>query len=198
MSSTNRGYDRHKCDYYRTPIKDINAFLSAWLSDLQAQGHWLGARPDRAAWLDPCAGGDSTHPMPYPSAISSAFAPDVLDTLDIRDDSPANIHENILDVSHFELFDVIITNPPFDQAEAIISHIIKNAKLGCKVVMLLRLNFLGSKQRMAFFKDHMPTDIYVHPHHISFTDDGVTDSVEYAHFVWTVGENPTHAKLSFV
>lgn len=199
MSSTNRGYDRHKCDYYRTPIKDINAFLSAWLSDLQTQGHWLGERPDRAAWLDPCAGGDSTHPMPYPSAIEKEFAPDVLDTNDIRKDSPASTHE---DITTFTLalydYDIIITNPPFDQAEAIISHIIKNAKLGCKVVMLLRLNFLGSLKRQALFKQHMPTDIYVHPRRMSFTDDGVTDSVEYAHFVWTVGENPTHAKLSFV
>ena len=184
MSSTNRGYDRHKCDYYRTPTKDIKDFLNAWLVDLQAQGHWLGERPDRAAWFDPCAGGDAAHSMPYPSVIREAFGPEVLDTLDIRDDSPADMHGNILEfITPLKDYDVIITNPPFDQAEAIVSHVLARARVGAKVVMLLRLNFLGSKGRMAFFRNHMSTDIYVHPHRMSFTENGITDSVEYAHFV---------------
>lgn len=51
MSSTNRGYDRHASDYYVTPHKPIKEFLSAFLLEENID------RPDRLAWLDPCAGG---------------------------------------------------------------------------------------------------------------------------------------------
>jgi hypothetical protein len=51
------------------------------------------------------------------------------------------------------------------------------------VVMLLRLNFLGSGKRAAFFAREMP-DIYVLPDRPSFTGRG-TDATEYGWFVWT-------------
>lgn len=54
--------------------------------------------------------------------------------------------------------------------------------------MLLRLNFLGSKQRKEFWDKFPPKWIYVHHKRMSFTDNGATDSIEYAHFVWRVGE----------
>lgn len=31
MSSTNRGYDRHKSDYYVTPVDKIEEFLEAFV-----------------------------------------------------------------------------------------------------------------------------------------------------------------------
>lgn len=51
MSSTSRGYDRHRADYYVTPHKPIKEFLSEFLVDEGLD------RPDRLVWLDPCAGG---------------------------------------------------------------------------------------------------------------------------------------------
>jgi hypothetical protein len=50
MSSTNRGYERHKTDYYVTPKQPIKDFLSIFLQCTNID------RPDRLIWLDPCAG----------------------------------------------------------------------------------------------------------------------------------------------
>ena len=50
------------------------------------------------------------------------------------------------------------------------------------VVLLLRLNFLGTRGRAAFMRRHPPA-VYVLPDRPSFTGKG-TDSIEYAWFVW--------------
>jgi hypothetical protein len=47
MSSTLRGYDRHKSDYYVTPIKQIVKFLNEFQKIEKING----------VILDPCAGG---------------------------------------------------------------------------------------------------------------------------------------------
>jgi hypothetical protein len=62
--------------------------------------------------------------------------------------------------------------------------------------MLLRLNFWGSKVRRDFLIGNCPSYCYIHPRRISFTSNGKTDSIEYAHFVWINGKNPTFCKTS--
>ncbi|MFW6377747.1 MAG: hypothetical protein ACOCZ5_03775 [bacterium] len=48
MSSTNRGYNRHKSDYYVTPIEDILNFIDEFVAiEEDIEGNIL----------DPCAGG---------------------------------------------------------------------------------------------------------------------------------------------
>ena len=197
MSSTQRGYNRHKSDYYITPKKDIKEFLGAWLHDLEKENHWLADRPDKAIWFDPCAGGDAKHGMSYPDVLRKEFQPIVL-TNDIREDSPASIHEDFILMDLPAKPHVIITNPPFNIAEPIIVHALDCGQDDGFVVMLLRLNFMGSKSRQPFFEKYMPEYIYVHPRRMSFTADNKTDSIEYAHFVWRKGHNPRHAKLTFV
>lgn len=76
-------------------------------------------------------------------------------------------------------FDVIITNPPFSLAMPIIR---KSLELADYVVMLLRLNYVGSSDRTPFFKEFMP-DIYVIPERPSFDGEGA-DSIEYAWFLF--------------
>jgi len=190
MSSTNRGYDRHATDYYVTPQEPILTFLDAWLGDIQ-KGEFefedimrVAARPDTCVWFDPCAGGDAKNEMSYPAAIKKAFGVDVA-TLDIRDDSRA---EEKGDYLNYEIKDwqpdVIITNPPFYLAKEIIEKALKDVAYGGYVVMLLRLNFFGSKNRFEFFQKNMPIATYVHHRRFSFTEDGKTDSIEYMHAVW--------------
>jgi hypothetical protein len=53
--------------------------------------------------------------------------------------------------------------------------------------MLLRLNYFGSSARFNFWKKFMPVRAYVHHKRLSFTG-GATDSIEYMHAVWKVGE----------
>lgn len=178
MSSTNRSNarDSHVSDYYVTPQKHIKEFLSFWLKDLMDSGMdelKVGERPDRAYWLDPCAGGDENHEMSYPAVIQREFEPNVLSTIDIRETSLAENKSNYLleDITP-NYYDVIITNPPFNIARQIIEKALKDVKDGGYVVMLLRLNFFGSKERFDFWENQLPVWAYVHHKRMSFTDGG--------------------------
>jgi hypothetical protein len=188
MSSTNRGYDRHKSDYYITPIEPIKEMLNDFLLDERIE------RPDKMLWLDPCSGGDDKHEMSYPKVIQEEFDADVM-TLDIRKDSRAEVKADYLE---YEIKDpkpdVIITNPPFNLAEPIIRKALQDVKDGGYVIMLLRLNFWGCKAREPLFNEYPPKYCYIHPRRMSFTQDKKTDSIEYAHFVWQQGYFPTHTK----
>lgn len=192
MSSTNRGYSRHQSDYYVTPVDEIKRFLSAWLSDEQANSDmWLDLteRPDKLAWLDPCAGGDAQHPMSYPEALKDIGVEP--ETMDIREDSLADYKADYL-ATPCPGYHVIITNPPFYLAKEIIEKALGESDY---VVMLLRLNFLGSKGRFEFWQQHPAKKIYVHHKRMSF-NGGATDSIEYAHFVWQRGYNgPTEIEV---
>jgi len=174
MSSTNRGYERHKTDYYVTPTKSIMEFFSNWMVDVSGEFHDdvldIGNRPDRAKWLDPCAGGDKKHPMSYPKVIKHLFDPNVLTTIDMRQDSLAEIKENYLwyDVEE-QYYDIIITNPPFYIAEKVIRKALSDVKDDGYVIMLLRLNFFGGKVRFPLFTNQLPVWSYVHHRRMSFT-----------------------------
>lgn len=76
--------------------------------------------------------------------------------------------------------DLILTNPPFSLAKEFIEHSLPKAKT---VMMLLRLNFLGSKKRHSWWLDNKPDALYILSGRPSFTGDG-TDATEYAWFVW--------------
>jgi hypothetical protein len=181
--------ERSKYDYYVTPQEDVRAFIEAFTED---HGDVFTGR----LILDPCAGGDEDHEMTYPVVIEDMFNQDTV-TMDIREDSKADLKEDFLDYDFGDLRpDVVITNPPFNRAMEFIEK-----SIGCSdkyVIMLLRLSFLESKKRYDFFQDNMPTHIYVHHKRISFTDDGKTDSAAYAHFVWQIGNNPKFAKTKII
>ena len=128
--------------------------------------------------------------------------PEVLDnenfklvTIDSRNDSMAEIVEDYLDITFDIPFDLIITNPPFALGLDFVQKSLRDVKDGGYVIMLLRLNFFGSKARNEWLKENMPYEVYVHSKRMSFTDNGKTDSIEYAHFVWKKGYKPECAKL---
>jgi len=188
MSSTNRSNarDTHVSDYYVTPQSCIKEFIDAW-----------GIKQGK--YLDPCAGGDKDHPMSYPTVIRSYKEVFIVDTLDLRESSLADIKGDYLlsNVSP-DWYDVIITNPPFNIAEQIIEKALKDVKDGGYVVMLLRLNFFGSKARFPMWQKQLPIEAYVHHRRMSFTDDGKTDSIEYMHCVWQKGVHPEYTKLKVI
>ena len=185
MSSTNRGYDRHKSDYYVTPVKAINKFLKVFevTECIDWKNHVV---------LDPCAGGDENHDMSYPKAlIERGLTAPRLCTIDIREDSKAMMIGNYLEYELSkglkDILTMIITNPPFNQAEKIIEKALNDINEGGYVVMLLRLNYFGSKKRNKWLLNNMPKCCYIHSKRMSFTENGSTDSIEYAHFVWRKG-----------
>lgn len=184
MSSTNRGYNRHRNDYYITPINEIVKFLNKSSEYIQYNNI-----------LDPCAGGDNSHPMSYPEAFKKIGINNIK-TIDIRQDSKADTIDNFLELNDLGYRpDIIISNPPFDLAMEFIEHSLELANDNGFVIFLLRLNFLGSKKRNKFLSNNMPSMIFVHSRRMSFTDSSSTDSIEYAHFVWQKGINPKQSKL---
>lgn len=186
MSSTNRGGIREVSDYYVTPIPVIQSFLLSMKEDIPE----LFSSPEHITILDPCSGGEIvSYPIqPYPMALESfGFLLENITTLDIRNNSKADIKADYLNYNFDHKFDLIITNPPFSIALDIIKKalFIDVAKDGY-VIMLLRLNFFGSAKRFSFWNSHMPIRTYVHSNRISFTGKG-TDSIEYMHAVWKGG-----------
>lgn len=215
MSSTKRSAKReaHMGDYYRTPVPVVVAFLNAFKTDCPAFAEKM-----KGDILDPCAGGRveevvTIDPLrhsnvsenkviescTYPEAIIQAgFQPNMIDAMDIREDSAAlYAGMNYLETPCSN-YDVTITNPPYNWALEIIQKAIREAPEGAYIVMLLRLNFFGSQSRREFFKNFMPKYAYVHSKRIGFTEDGKTDSIEYAHYVWVKGENPMYCNLKVI
>jgi hypothetical protein len=142
MSSTNRSNarDKHIADYYVTPITEIKKFISAFGSEVFLD----------AVVLDPCAGGDEKHSMSYEQAVPDNIKK--YNSIDIREDSLAELKDDYLSVQLNYKPDIIITNPPFNIAIDIITKALVDVKEGGMVVMLLRLNFFGSKGRKSLLK----------------------------------------------
>ena len=109
MSSTNRSEarDTHIADYYVTPINKIVEFIDAFV---EVEEDFEGKI------LDPCSGGDENHLMSYPEALKRCGYTDI-DTIDIREDSLAIIKGNYLEMDCKNIYDIIITNPPFNLAD---------------------------------------------------------------------------------
>ena len=192
MSSTNRSNARqsHIADYYVTPIDKIMEFLNEFdkCDDTFKKDIKI---------LDCCAGGSDSHPMSYPEALKR-FGVSSVDTIDIREDSLAAIKGDYLEIDCKGKYDVIITNPPFNISRSIIDKALDDVTEGGYVIMLLRLNYLGGKVRKDLWESHMPKYIFTYSRRLSFTDDGKTDSVEYAHYVWKKGENPEFSLLKVI
>lgn len=191
MSSTNRGYERHKSDYYVTPVKSIEKFIDYVTNDIPSIFY--------GNILDNCAGGDDKHPMSYPTALlNKGINPDNITTVDIRKDSKAMIKEDYLKIDCPGDFNCIITNPPFKLALPIIKKALNDVNDNGYVVMLLRLNFFGSQKRFQFWNKYMPKYVYVHHKRMSFTDKGGTDSIEYCHMVWKKNDYPKFSKIKVI
>jgi hypothetical protein len=147
----------------------------------------------KGSWLEPCAGnGDIIQ------AVNDVIEKPVYwHANEIRSETESDLRKmaNQVTISDFiawetpppgspTKFDVIITNPPFSLALPIIK---KSLELADYVVVLVRLNFIGSTKRTAFFKEMMP-DIYVIPERPSFDGEGA-DSIEYAWLQWNQPES---------
>lgn len=83
-------------------------------------------------------------------------------------------------------WDVIITNPPFSLAEAFARRALTRLGPGGVLVLLVRLSFLGSAGRRDFWRDHPLSELCVIRPRPGFTDDGQSDTSEYAWAVWSL------------
>jgi len=186
MSSTNRGTQRNADDYYVTPHWLIEDFLAAF-----AENNILVCSPDEdPRVLDPSAGGCDKYPMSYPTVLEQEGF--TVESWDIREDSRANLTGvNFLNVPSYESrkYDMIITNPPFNLAQEFTEHALEMVKEGGLVIMLQRLNWLGSQKRKPMWQKLPLAAVYVHSKRPGFDPEkpSKTDSTEYAHFVFCKG-----------
>ena len=222
MSSTNRGGQRHASDYYITPTIEIERFLSAFLNyyeiDNPEKLTWFDPCAGGGVQISHSKRTGTSvsynNPIAYPKVIGEKLGVEDIYTMDKGDDSAAQIIGSYIEL--FDKFDskgnqtefqqdktpspvinpdIIITNPPFSHAREIIEQALDDVNDNGFVIMLLRLNFFGSKQRESLFQKSMPESIFVHSRRMSFTPDGGMDSVEYGHFVWRKNLNPQSAAL---
>jgi hypothetical protein len=207
MSSTNRGNARDKDDWYITPKPHIEKFLNYFNDNIYRL-------ENINEFFDPCAGGSITkeYDMPYPTVIKKFTQKPIL-TIDIREDSKADVIENFLDCDiELDKDSMIVSNPPFCLAKEFIE---KAYRLNPRfIVYFLRLNFLGSKERFLFFKHYKPSFCVVHHDRPSFVVDDIkyfdkkgnekilkkysTDSIEYAHFVWDTTKEPKFTQMDII
>lgn len=178
-------------DYYITPIRIISDFMNEIL--LYEHNAFRYSK----IIFDPCAGGDTVHPMSYPEALSEYGLRNVY-TMDIRQDSLAEMKGDYLETKLDFKPDIIITNPPSSIAREVIEKALFDVADGGLVVMLLRLNFFGSIARKEFWNNNMPKYTFVHHKRISFSNNGKTASEENMHCVWKKDEHNLFTNLRII
>lgn len=180
MSATNRGGTRNSADFYPTPRRTIGQLIQ--------QVDLPGGR-----WLE-CAAGDGRiiHVTNLLRDDIQWAATEIRPACEPGLTEIAPLGVRIGDFAQMdwgeEKFDVIVTNPPFSCVMAFLQAAMKIAR---KVVLLLRLNFLGSQVRNPFFQQHAP-DVNVIP------DRPYPDACEYGWFVWHSLEPRSRGDLQFL
>lgn len=185
MSSTARGTERNANDYYVTPHWLVREFLERFIPE-----HNIDVT---TRTLDPAAGGCDKYEASYP-AVLSEFGFINLTSTDIRVDSKADVPcVDYLETRALSYRGLIITNPPFDCSIEFTEKALEDVEENGHVVMLQRLNWLGSKKRKQFWDNAPLKHVYVHHKRASFYPDkpNKKDSIEYAHFVFQKGYSGT-------
>lgn len=180
MSSTARGTIRNANDYYVTPQWMVAEFLNRFVPE-----HNIDTTKPT---FDPSAGGCGKYEMSYPTVLKQHNFTDIT-TADIRADSRSE-NPNTDYFAHINLgFDLIITNPPFNRSVEFTQKALREVNHRGHVVMLQRLNWLGSKKRKPFWNKAPLKHIYIHHKRAGFNPEqpNKTDSIEYAHFVFQKG-----------
>jgi len=159
MSSTNRGSKRIDKDEYQTPVWAVRKIVE--------EVDWN----QRIRCHEPCLGeGNIFNNIPLPD--------------DLKSYCDINRGVDYLKLKNIVGLNIILTNPPYSLALKFLEKSLGEAKT---VIYLLRLNFLGSQKRHKFWSLNPPTHLFVLSKRPSFTEDGNTDSTEYAWFAWDRG-----------
>ncbi len=133
--------------------------------------------------LECCSGDDAITKVLFRHCAATGL-PYEIRTNDIDPGMPSSEHWDAADGSkqNWGRPNWIVSNPPFNGAEAIVPAAFSSASDG--IAMLLRISFLEPcKGRSRFMAEFPPTQLVVLPR-ISFTGDGKTDNVTCAWFIW--------------
>jgi hypothetical protein len=153
----------------------------------------LGVRVHPLTVLEPSCGGGA-----FMRAIRGRWPDAQLSGVDADPDAPVrdNVGVTIADfLTVQQPYDLTIGNPPFNAAEEHVRHALKLSRVG--VGFLLRLAFLESTKREAFWREHRPARVFVLSRRPSFTGGG-TDSAAYGFFWWDLRQRATRTELDWI
>lgn len=159
MSSTSRGAVRADLDFYETQPEDSRPML-------QYLQRFFTEYPKRI--LEPTAGRGA-----LVKEIRAAFPFSTIVANELDADRAAHLAEagaetvrvgDIFAYKPSERFDLALTNPPFVCAQQVVEHC---SEFADHVVILQRVNFLASLERLAFWRDHA-ADLHLLPKRPSF------------------------------
>ena len=171
MSSANRGRDRNKDDLYETAYWLIEA-------EVPRLKNLLSGIKQPVIW-EPCAGNGRI------TRVVKHFFPEALiyssDIGDFPGLDATGVDFLTADSTPHGEPDLIISNPPFFIAQAIIEHAQTLVKEEGCIVMLERLNFLGTKKREPWLRGTPPSS-NISPRRASFLPTRQCDSIEYGWF----------------
>jgi hypothetical protein len=177
---------RQPLDFYPTP-----GLLTWALLDSHRFVPWR----NQATVLEPCNGEGAISDVLKESGLFR-----LVDTADIDETKPAALTMDATDPqawSRMARYDWIITNPPYNQAPAILPLAYDNCRVG--MAMLLRLSYLEPcENRARWLAEHPPAKLIVfNPRPRFRADTGGSDSVTSAWFVWHRFGNSQGTELEF-
>jgi DNA-directed RNA polymerase subunit RPC12/RpoP len=155
MSATNRGAVRNEADFYKTPDKTIDLFFDNFTLT-------------SGMILEPCAGDGAIikaivraiqkNNWDYRYIIANEIRAEERDNL-INSGADLVVISDFIKDGKITDASTIISNPPYSLAQEVIEHCFEIAP-NAEVIMLLRLNFLGSGKRKSFFNKYPVTQLY--------------------------------------
>ena len=119
---------------------------------------------------------------------------------DIIDRGYGDLHQDFLTIN--EVFDNIVTNPPYNKANEFVIHALKCSKN--KVAMLLRLSFLeGSNRYSNIYTKTPPTYVYVFSKRVTFMPETIKGNsgsgpTAYAWFIWDKHSKSKCSKIKWI
>lgn len=171
---------RQKFDLYETPgtmVDDLLNYYSDWFRCLHDSGHVI---------FEPCVGNGAIL-SPLKKFYAGGSEPKF-----VTNDIQQGLGDYWLDAADDQVWtgawkdlypDLIITNPPYNQAFDILRNAQKYARVG--VVMLLRLSFLEpTKKRGMWLKNHPPLLVRVYGSPRPKFTEPSTDTVTTAWMCW--------------
>lgn len=163
-------------DFYETPDRVTRSFLNTgFLDDVNVK-----------SVLEPCAGTGAivrTVRDKYPGLKVTAMEIQERFGECLASTGADFIIGDFLASKPEPVFDRIIANPPFSQAEEFIRHCWGYLKGNGAMAFLLRLPFIASVKRYKLIEELRPSEVYVLSQRPKFGGDNI-DSCDYAWVVW--------------
>jgi hypothetical protein len=166
---------RHPRDFYETPYGLIEAALK--FLPIKGADHILDPGAGRGRW------GRVLRKDPR-------FKKSYLVGVDIDRDPCEHFYNNWLKKDFLQYYgnadpDLIVGNPPFSLDEEFIKRSFRLLKPGGYMLFLLRQALLEGQDRCEYFWPiYMPEQVITSSRRPSFTNDGGTDNVAYAIYIW--------------